>query len=123
MLLSLIPDQFKIAAICVSFVASFMSGFVVRGWQSDSVALAAQKAAQQSIEASEKRQANIASSVENAIAAIRVTERVIDRGVIREIQKNETVYRNVCITDDGRLLINAAAAGKPVSVKSVSQVR
>ena len=123
MLLSLIPDQFKIAAVCVSFVCSFMAGFMVRGWQADSVALAAQKAAQESIEVSAKRQADIASSVENAIASIRVTERVIDRGVIKEIQNNETVYRNVCITDAGRMHINAAAAGKPVSGKSDSQVR
>ena len=123
MLLSLIPDQFKIAAVCVSFVFSFMAGFMVRGWQADSVALAAQKAAQESIEASAKRQADIASSVENAIAAIRVTERVIDRGVIKEIQNNETVYRNVCITDAGRMHVNAAAAGKPVSGKYASQVR
>lgn len=123
MLLNLVPDQFKIAAICVLIMASFMSGFVVRGWQADSVALAAQKAAQISIEASAKRQAEIASGVENAIAAIRVTERVIDRGIIREIQNNETVYRNECITDAGRLLVNAAAAGKPVSSQPTAQVR
>ena len=123
MLLSLIPDQFKIAAVCVSFVASFMAGFMVRGWHADSVELAAQKAAQQSIDASAKRQADIASSVENAIASIRVTERVIDRGVIKEIQNNEIVYRNVCITDAGRMHINSAAAGKPVSSQHVAQVR
>lgn len=123
MLLNLVPDQFKIAAICVLIMAAFMAGFMVRGWQADSVALAAQKAAQISIEASAKRQAEIASGVENAIAAIRVTERVIDRGIIREIQNNETVYRNECITDAGRMHINAAAAGKPVSSKPTSQMR
>ena len=123
MLLSLIPDQFKIAAVCVAIAGSFSAGFAVRGLHADSVALAAQKAAQESIEASAKRQADIASSVENAIASIRVTERVIDRGVIKEIQNNETVYRNVCITDTGRMHINAAAAGKPVSGKYASQVR
>lgn len=122
-MLSLIPDQFKIAAICVLVMAAFMAGFTVHGWQSDSVALAAQKAAQLSIEASEKRQAEIASGVENAIAAIRVTERVIDRGIIKEIQSNETIYRNECITDAGRLLVNAAAAGKSVSSQPATQMR
>lgn len=123
MLLSLIPDQFKVAVVIAAVSASFVAGFAIRGWQADSVELAARKAAQQSIEASEKRQAEIASSVESAIAGIRVTERVIDRGVIKEIQSNETIYRNVCITDPGRMLINAAAAGKPVSSEPIARMR
>lgn len=114
-MLDFVPSSYKLtaffASLAVSFAAGAVGSWIINGWRNDSIELAAQLSAQKAIEASNERQDKIASGVESALANLKTTERIIDRGIIKEIRTNETVYRNVCITDDGRMLINAAAAG------------
>lgn len=84
-------------------------GWMARGWYEDAQRLTAREAAEQAIHAAQARESTIAEQVESRLAHLKTTERVIDRGVIREIQK--PVYRRVCIEPDGLRLLNAAAAG------------
>ena len=84
-------------------------GWVARGWYEDAQRLTARESAQQAIAAAQARESTVAQQVEQRLAQLKTTERVIDRGVIREIQK--PIYRRVCIEPDGLRLLNAAAAG------------
>ncbi|WP_267900653.1 hypothetical protein [Iodobacter ciconiae] len=43
------------------------------------------------------------------MGVLKITERIIDRGVIREIKTNNTVYSRECLPAAGRLLVNVAA--------------
>jgi len=52
------------------------------------------------------------TALENNNAKARVIYRDIVRNVDREIEK--PVYRNICITEEGLTLVNAALAGIPV---------
>lgn len=124
-MLDFVPPSYKFTAFFASLIVSFSVGaigsWIVNGWRNDSIELAAQQAAIVAVEKNNNRQDAIASTVESLIAGMKVTERVIDRGIIKEIRTNETVYSNVCITDDGRMLINSAAAGA-VSSKPAAKV-
>lgn len=98
--------------------AGFGAGWATNGWRHDSVELAARTAADAAIKAAQAKEATVADQVEKQLAQLKTSERVIDRGVVKEIRTNETVYRSVCLPDTGRLLVNAAAAGTdPDSVK------
>jgi hypothetical protein len=97
-------------AIILVAVASISAGsWMARGWFEDSkqlIAVTAQQALADEIRAS---QADIASLVEKRLREFRGSERVIDRGVIREIQT--TTFKNVCIPSDSdsfRMLNNIA---------------
>lgn len=85
------------------------SGWQSRGWYEDAQRLTARAAATQAIQAAQAREATVAEQVEQRLAGLKTTERVIDRGVIREIQK--PIYKRLCISDAGIRLLNAAAAG------------
>lgn len=88
------------------------AGWVARGWHEDSVRLHEERAVQAMIDAQMGKESRVARAVEDRLAELQANERIIDRGVIREIQ--QPVYRNVCLPDSGRLLINAAARGEPL---------
>lgn len=99
------------AAVAVLTVAiAFGSGWVVKGKFEDSKELASIKA--QNALAAEIRegQAEISKQVEDRLGELRANERVIDRGVIREIQK--PIYQRICLPDAAIRLLNAAAAGE-----------
>ena len=91
-------------------VAMFSGGWVTRGWYADSQAQAERDAVARAIEAQQARESSIAQQVEQRLAAQKTTERVIDRGVIREIQK--PIYQRVCAEPAAVRLLNAAAAGR-----------
>ncbi|AMC35418.1 hypothetical protein [Janthinobacterium sp. B9-8] len=104
-----------IRATIIAAALGFGAGWLVNGWRQDALELVAQKAA---ISAAVKTQAKseaIASAVEGRLAALKITERIIDRGVIREIKTNSTIYSRECLPAAGRLLINAAAKGHAAS--------
>lgn len=88
-------------------------GWQVRGWQEDSNRLAAKGAAEAVIAAAMARESGIAEVVEQKLAGLQASETVIERGIIREIEK--PIYRNVCLGDDAVRLLNAAASGEATS--------
>jgi hypothetical protein len=115
----MINPQIAIGAALVAI--GFGSGWAVNGWRHDSIQLAVDSAASAMADLTRKQIAGLATELEAKIASGVVTQRIIERGVIKEIRKNEIVYRNVCITDDGRMLINSAAKGR-ISSQSASAV-
>lgn len=72
--------------------------------------LTEERAARLVADAAMAREADIAGVVESRLAELDANERIIDRGVIREIQK--PIYRRVCLGDDAIRLLNDAAAGR-----------
>ena len=113
----MINPQIAIGAVLVAI--GFTTGWAVNGWRHDSIELAATTAAQNVAKDNQTMIASAAAELQSKIASSVVTQRIIERGVIKEIRNNETIYRNVCITDAGRVLINDAAKGR-VSSKPAS---
>jgi hypothetical protein len=104
-------------AVVLAVVAAIaFGGWVGRGWYEDSRDLAEERGAQAAIDAAMARESKIAEKVEGRLADLKANERIIDRGVIREIQN--PVYRNVCVPDSGLRLLNAAARGETVPAES-----
>jgi|GEM_PF-973919 len=99
----------RVVVIVAVTLALIVGGWTARGWYEGAQQLTAQKAAEAAIRAAQAKEASIAERVEQRLAALKTTERVIDRGVIREIQK--PIYQRVCIDAAGIRLLNAAAAG------------
>ena len=99
----------------LALVLSFGAGWLVNGWRQDALELVAQKAANSAAIQTQEKSTAIASAVEGRLAALKITERIIDRGVIREIKINSTVYSRECLPASGRMLINAAAQGHAAS--------
>ncbi|GEN25392.1 hypothetical protein HCU01_33410 [Halomonas cupida] len=90
-------------------IVSVAVGWYSRGWLEDSQRLTAMQAAEAAIAAAMERESNIARRVEERLAELQASERVIDRGIIREVEK--PVYRRVCLEPDAIRLLNHAAAG------------
>lgn len=108
-------------AVVLALVAAIAAGgWVGRGWYEDSQDLAEERGAQAAIDAAMERESRIAEKVEVRLADLKANERIIDRGVIREIQN--PVYRNVCLPESGRLLINAAARGEPIPAEPTDEM-
>ncbi|MCO7218144.1 hypothetical protein, partial [Halomonas sp. OfavH-34-E] len=84
-------------------------GWFARCWLEDSQRLSAMQAAEAAIDAAMARESTIARAVEVRLAELEASERIIDRGVIREIEK--PIYRRVCLEPDAIRLLNHAAAG------------
>lgn len=99
----------KLLAVIVAIVGLLAWGWFVRGWYEADKQLAVERTIQKTIDAAMVRESGIAKVVEDKLATLKASERVIDRGVIREITK--PIYRNICITDAGWMLINSAAKG------------
>ncbi|RCV89727.1 hypothetical protein [Billgrantia montanilacus] len=100
----------RLAAFAIMLAGTLASGWAARGWYEDSHRLTAERTAQQAIDAAMARESTIAAGVESRLAELQASERVIDRGIIREIEK--PLYRNVCLGDDAIRLLNDAAAGR-----------
>ena len=108
-------------AVALAVVAAIaFGGWVGRGWYEDSRDLAEERGAQAAIAAAMERESKIAEKVEGRLADLQANERIIDRGVIREIQN--PVYRNVCLPAGGLRLLNAAARGEPVPADAADPV-
>lgn len=100
----------KLAIGAIAVTAAFGAGWLVKGKFEDSKDLAALEA--QNALAAEIRegQAKISKQVEDRLGELRANERVIDRGVIREIQK--PVYQRVCLEPRAIRLLNSVANGE-----------
>lgn len=100
----------KLAAVALSVSVAFGAGWTTKGWFEDSKDLAATRA-QESLAAEIRAgQAAISRQVEQRLSELRANERIIDRGVIREIQK--PIYQRVCFEPELVRLLNAAARGE-----------
>lgn len=91
-------------------VASTATGWLARGWLEDSQRLTSERAVQQAIDAALERESTIARTVEARLAELEANERIIDRGIIREIEK--PIYRRVCLEPRLVRLLNDAATGR-----------
>lgn len=104
--------RWHLLASAAALAATFAAGWQISNWQNDSHALTAERAAQQAIDAGLARESEIAANVETRLAELQANERIIDRGIIREIQK--PIYQRVCLEPDViRLLNHAAASTEP----------
>lgn len=106
--------KFKILGTLALLATIAFSGWQARGWFEDSQALTAERAARQVIEAEMSRESKVAKAVEKQLARLEPTERVIDRGIIREIQK--PIYQRVCLEPEFVRLLNVAAKGEAASL-------
>lgn len=97
------------ALIAAAVISIGGTSWAARGWFEDSKNLAAVEA--QAALAAEIRQgqASIAKQVEDRLSELKVSERIIDRGIIREIQK--PIYQRVCFEPGIIRMLNAAASG------------
>ena len=102
--------KLRLAGLALLLVVTAAGSWQARGWLEDSHRLTAERAARQAIDAAFARESEIAAGVEARLAELEASERVIDRGLIREIEK--PIYRNVCLGDDAVRLLNDAAAGR-----------
>lgn len=99
----------RLIALAVLIAGAAAGGWFSRGWLEDSQRLSAMQSAKAAIDAAMARESTIARTVEDRLAELEASERIIDRGVIREIEK--PVYRRVCLEPDAIRLLNHAAAG------------
>lgn len=105
-----VGTKVKLAIAALGVLAVGYSGWMARGWFEDSKDLAAMEA-QQAL-AAELRDGigQVSAQVEDRLSQLKANETVIDRGVIREIQR--PVYQRVCLEPDAISLLNAAARGE-----------
>lgn len=108
--------RFKLLGTLGLLAAIAFLGWQARGWFEDSQALTAERAARQVIEAEMSRESEVAQIVERQLARLEPSERVIDRGIIREIQK--PIYQRVCLEPEFVRLLNAAAKGEAPSLST-----
>lgn len=99
-----------IAALAIGLVVGLSSGWAVKGWYTDSVNLAVSNAAKEIRDDAIGRESDIAKDVAEAAAARVPVDRIIDRGVIREIEK--PVYYRVCFEPELVRLLNEGAKGR-----------
>lgn len=103
-------SRFKLPIAALLLAGALLAGWQARGWHEDSRRLTAERATQQAIDAALSRESRIAQAVEVRLAELEANERIIDRGIIREVQK--PIYQRVCLGDDAIRLLNDAAAGR-----------
>jgi hypothetical protein len=97
-------------AIILAAVASISAGsWMARGWFEDSKQLIAMTAQQALADEIRAGQAEVSAMVEDRLSQLKANERIIDRGVIREIQK--PIYQRVCFEPELVRLLNDAQRG------------
>lgn len=96
-------------------------GWLVHGWKVDSDNLVIERTASAIAQKAMERESGIAEKVEQRLGELKANQTIIDRGVIRETQN--TVYRNVCIPESGRVLVNSAARGEAVPAEPSGEVQ
>lgn len=101
----------KAAVAAVVVAGAFGAGWTSKGWLEDSRDLAAQKAREALAAQVREDMGKVSAHVEQRLSELRANERVIDRGVIREIQK--PIYKRVCFEPELVRLLNDAQLGNP----------
>lgn len=102
--------RLRLLAAALVLAATAAGGWLARGWLEDSQRLTAERAVRQTIDAAMDRESEIAGAVEARLAELEANERIIDRGIIREVQR--PIYRRLCLEPDAIRLLNDAAAGR-----------
>lgn len=103
----------KLLVIAVVLAGVGLGGWTARGWFEDAKRLAIVEDRQELAEQIRGDISGIAQTVETRLGELRANERIIDRGIIREIQK--PIYQRVCAEPDVVRLLNAALRGESVS--------
>ncbi|PPI86194.1 hypothetical protein KEHDKFFH_02420 [Marinobacter maroccanus] len=102
----------KLLVIAVVLAGVGLGGWTARGWFEDAKRLAIVEDRQELAEQIRGDISGIAQTVEARLGELRANERIIDRGIIREIQK--PIYQRVCAEPDVVRLLNAALRGESV---------
>lgn len=100
----------RIATYVIIAAIGLAVGWTTKGWQQDSVNLAVERAAKKIADDATARDSDIAKTVQDKLATLTANQTVIDRGIIREVQK--PIYQRVCLEPDAIRLLNAAARGE-----------
>ena len=107
--------KIKLLVIAISATVLLGAGWQSRAWYEDSQNLTAERARQDVLDAVRSSIASVGELVEQQRSDLRVKERVIDRGVVREVQK--IVYRErECFEPDLVRLLNLGAQGRSADV-------
>ncbi|MCK7547180.1 hypothetical protein ACFQGA_09500 [Marinobacter koreensis] len=99
----------KLLIIAAVLAGTGFGGWTARGWFEDAKRLAVMEDRQELAAEIRGDISGIAQKVESRLGELRANERIIDRGVIREIQK--PIYQRVCAEPDVVRLLNAALRG------------
>lgn len=112
----------RIIAYFIVAAIGLAVGWTIKGWEQDSVNLAVERATKKIADDATARDSSIAKTVQDKLATLTANQTVIDRGIIREVQK--PIYQRVCLEPDAIRLLNAAARGEAPddSGKSAGQV-
>ncbi|GAA3555899.1 hypothetical protein [Marinobacter xestospongiae] len=105
--------KLKLLAMVVVLGGTALAGWVSRGWFEDARRLAIVEDRQALAQLIRGDVSGIAQSVETRLGELRANERVIDRGIVREIHK--PIYQRVCAEPDVVRMLNAALRGEPVA--------
>lgn len=100
----------RIVSYLIIIGVALAVGWTVRGWKEDSENLAVERAADAIVQKANANESAIAKKVEDRLAGLTANQTVIDRGIIREVQK--PIYQRVCLEPDAIRLLNAAARGE-----------
>lgn len=103
----------KLLVIAVVLGGVGLGGWAGRGWFEDAKRLAIVEDRQELAEQIRGDISGIAQAVETRLGELRANERIIDRGIIREIQK--PIYQRVCAEPDVVRMLNAALRGESVA--------
>nr|WP_300309219.1 hypothetical protein [Halomonas sp.] len=103
-------NRSRLLIAVMALAASTATGWLARGWFEDGQRLTTERAVQQTIDAALERESTIARTVEARLAELEANERIIDRGIIHEIEK--PIYRRVCLEPRLVRLLNDAATGR-----------
>lgn len=97
--------------LVVTAISLAAGGWVVRGWYEGNLMVAVLEDRAALVEQVRGDVSGIARQVEDKLAKLKANERIIDRGVIREIQK--PIYQRVCFEPELVELLNASLRGEP----------
>lgn len=99
----------QLVLVLVILAGATYSGWYGRGLHEDSKALSALEAKVIADQQAIARESEIAKVVGDRLDELTASETIIDRGIIREVEK--PIYRNVCLDDAAVRMLNAAASG------------
>lgn len=98
----------QIAVIAIVLGGSAFSGWHGRGLHEDSKALVALEVKTEQVALAQARESAIAKVVTEKLSQLTASETIIDRGIVREIEK--PIYRNVCLGAELVGMLNSAAS-------------
>ena len=114
------PLVIKAVAVLVVLIVAFAAGWRTKGAFVAEAELAAQEARVEMIATVRAEEGRVAALVEDRLKELRANERTIEREKIKVVEN--PVYRNVCIDNDGLLLIERARAGATNPAKPADEM-